>query len=381
MTFPDISTDVQLEDGGATGDTLYDNIGQQDIIVGGPEHRELIKECLRNAKSMIIIHSCFVSPETVKALLSDFEEAAKRKVRIELLWGLHTDPEQPTRRKPISDTEKVLNALPAALRSRVQLSPISSGSHSKVILFDQISDGNWTTVIGSCNFLSTDFDWVECSVRSRNQRLASQLLGRLIASQLPASGSWSPVARRLNTAWSSLRYKAMRVQETCGSHRVTLLADEDHYACVTHARDVAQKNIVVACDLYGLSAETSVLVPMESAAGAGRSVRLLYCRLSKLLREEGRAPNSDATRMRGIAVEETPEFHAKFMTWDTDALAVTSFNWMSTVVDGTRARGAEFGLLVEGDRIALILAEKMHSITSGRVDLAQLPVSEFKKGF
>jgi len=355
------------------GDALFDDIKREDVIVGGPEHRDLIKECLKNAKTTVIVHSCFVSPDTVKTLLSDFEEAAKRKVRIELLWGLHTDPEQPTLRKSIADTEKALNALPAALRLRVQLSPISSGSHAKVILFDREENSNWTTVVGSCNFLSTEFDWMECSVRSNNQRLASQLLGRLIASQLPASGSWSPVARRLNKIWSSLRHEAARLEERNGSHRITLLADDDHYACVTYARDTAQSEIVVACDLYGLSAETSVLVPMESAAGAGRSVKLLYCRSSKLLREEGREPEPEAIKKRGIAIEETPKFHAKFLTWDTDAIAVTSFNWMSTVVDGTRARGAEFALLVEGKQIAGFLTEKLRDSTSGSVNLSNNP--------
>jgi hypothetical protein len=366
--FAEVEDQTLGEAGPATGEALCDDIGVDDLVVGGTEHRELLRDCLRRAENTIIIHSCFVSSETVRALLPDFEEAAKRKVRVELLWGLHTDPEQPTKRKPVSETEKVLNALPAPLRRRVQLSPISSGSHAKVILFDGPEQEGWTTVIGSCNYLSTEFDWVECSVRCRSQRLASQILGRLIALQLPASGSWSPVARRLNNAWSELRLKAGRAKQN-GSHRVTLLADDDHYACVTLARDFVKKDIVVACDLYGLSAETSVLVPMESAAGTGKSVKLFYCRPSKLLREEGRGPDSATIQARGMAIAQMPDFHAKFLTWDRNAVAITSFNWMSTVVDGSRARGAEFGLLIEGDGIAAILAEKLKRVSKGTIDI------------
>lgn len=367
-SFADIADALEGGAGLPAGDALRGEISADDIVVGGPQHRALLSECLRRAASTIVIHSCFVSPDTVKALLPEFEEAAKRKVRIELLWGLHTDPEQPTRRKPISDTEKVLNALPAALRRLVQLSPISSGSHAKVILFDGPNNEGWTTVVGSCNFLSTEFDWVECSVRCRSQRLASQLLGRLIASQLPASGTWSPLARRLNSAWSELRRRIGRAKEV-GTHRISLLADDDHYACITLARDVAERGIAVACDLYGLSAETSVVVPMESAAGAGRLIKLFYCRPSKLLREEGRGPDGAAIKSRGMAIEEVPAFHAKFLTWDRNAAAITSFNWMSTVVDGSRARGAEFGLLVEGEGVAEILAAKLRDITPSKIDL------------
>jgi hypothetical protein len=352
----------------ATGEALCDDITAEDIVVGGAEHRELLRNCLRSAGNTIIIHSCFVSPDTVKALLPDFEEAAKRNVRVELLWGLHTDPEQPAKRRPISETEKILNELPAPLRKKVQLSPVSSGSHAKLILFDGGRHEGWTSVVGSCNFLSTEFDWVECSILCRSQRLASALLGRLIASQLPASGSWSPVARRLNGLWSDLRQRVARTKES-GKHLVTLLADEDHYACVTLARDTAVRDIVVACDLYGLSAETSVLVPMESAAKAGKAVKLFYNRPSKLLREEGRGPDTDTINARGIKLTQSQSFHAKFLLWDRGAIAISSFNWMSTVVDGARARGAEFGLLVEGDGVAAIFVEKLKNASKGAIDL------------
>ena len=344
---------------------LRDDIGEEDIIVGGPEHLTLLKAALEAAKSTIVIHSCFLSPDTIRMLLPEFERAARRKVRIELLWGLYIDPEEPTKRKPISDTEKALDELPSGIRGRVQLSPISSGSHAKIIVYDDTATGKWISIVSSCNFLSTGFDWVEASVRSRAQRLAARLLGRLIAAQLPASGSWSPVARRLNQVWSQVRHKAGSEQDI-GLHTLTLLTDQDHYACVTLARDVAEKEITIGCDLYGLAAETSVLVPMTTASESNRKVSLIYNRPSKLLREEGRVPDAEAIGRRGINLSSIQEFHAKFLSWDEEALAITSFNWMSTVVDGTRARGAEIGVLIEGKDLKRIFATKLGRATNGK---------------
>jgi hypothetical protein len=353
-TAPDVSS--QTRQNGVS--LLQDDIDDDDVIVGGAEHLDLIRASLEQAQSTLIIHSCFVTPETVRLLLPDFEKAAKRKVRIELLWGLHTDPEEPARRKPISDSEKVLNELPSQLRAHVQLSSVSSGSHAKIVLYDDIVTGRWTSIVGSCNFLSSEFDWIEASIRSRSQRLAAQLLGRLIAAQLPASGSWSPVASRLNRLWSPLRQEAEKQVES-GSHELTLLADQDHYACVTKARDIANADIGIGCDLYGLAAETSVLVPMARAAETGRKVSLLYNRSSKFLRDEGREPTPAAIQQRGIAIESLPTLHAKFLFWDDNFLAITSFNWLSTVVDGARARGAELGLFVKGKAIRWIFARKL----------------------
>ncbi|WP_354064206.1 phospholipase D-like domain-containing protein [Bradyrhizobium sp. RT6a] len=356
--FPDSSEEARSKLELSRNVGLFAEIQDEDVIVGGPQHRELIRSALAQAKTTLIIHSCFVAPDTVEQLLPELEQAALRNVRVELLWGLHNDPEQNIPRKPITDTEKVLDRLPRALRPKVQLSSVSSGSHAKVIMYDEIQGGGWATIVGSCNFLSTEFDWTEISVRVRNQRFAAYVLSRLIAAQLPASGGWSPLARRLDRHWSELKQKIPATQEK-GQHEIMLLLDDDHYACVTYARDFAKKRIAIGCDLFGLSAETSVLVPMTEAASDQCKVDLFYCRASKLLRDEGRRPEPDQIKARGMDITVTPNFHAKFLSFDDDAIAVTSFNWMSTVVSGTRARGAEIGILVEGEGVAKLLRTKL----------------------
>jgi hypothetical protein len=225
----------------------------------------------------INIHSCFLSSDTLRNLLPDFERAAKRRVRVELLWGLHVDPEGVGRPKKFSEASDVLAELPAGAQTRIRLSPYSSGSHAKVLIYDDRETGQWTTVVGSCNFLSSEFDWMEVSFRTRSALFTSKVLSRLLSNQLPSVGNWSSTARRLSSIWSGLKQK-VRTQQEAGKYSISLVTDYDHYACVTLARDHATKEIEITCDLYGLSAETSVLVPMETAALRGISVRLEYTR-------------------------------------------------------------------------------------------------------
>jgi hypothetical protein len=358
-------------------EACVDTIGENDLIVGGEDHFSLLARCLQEARTIAVIHSCFVHPKAVERLLPYLEAAAARKVRIDLLWGLRVDPEDPTGLRPISETDRVLDRLSPTARSRVQLSPISSGSHAKIVLLD--TKNGWEAVIGSCNYLSSFYDLLDVSVRIRSLRMVAQLFARLIAAQVPASGAWSPVARRLDRVWNEIM-RASNGQREVGSHRLTLLADEDHYACITLARDHSQQDIVVGCDLFGLAAETSVMVPMTRAAEMGRDVRLLYRRPSRGFLSDGRMPDQENVKQRGMSLEQIPDLHGKFLAWDDNAVAITSFNWMSASVENTRAKGAELGVLVVGSGLRDLLTAKFARATNGKVEMSVTQSGQFALG-
>jgi len=237
----------------------------------------------------------------------------------------------------------------------IQLSPVSSGSHAKILLFDCQNGSQFETIISSCNFLSSEFDWLEMSVRTRSLRFAKQVLSRLLAAQLQTSGSWPAVARRLEGRWRLVAGLADAVDEG-GSHSLTLLVDDDHYACVTTARDESVSTVDVGSDLYGVAAETSVLVPLARSAELGSRVNVTYCRLTERLASEGRSPDIPSLACRGLNVRQVGKMHAKYLLWDESALAITSFNWLSTVVDGSRLRGNEVGVLIRGPGLRSWLA-------------------------
>jgi phosphatidylserine/phosphatidylglycerophosphate/cardiolipin synthase-like enzyme len=327
--------------------TFRDTIALDDIVVGGPSHLELLCRVLASARSTVVLHSCFVHPGVVERILPDLTAAAKRGVRVELLWGLRTDAEAEAEQKPppIVESEAVLRLMPEALRRKVQLSPYSTGSHAKVLLWDR-TDGRWNTVVGSCNWLSSWFEAVEVSVATRSPGIASAVLGWLVGMQLPAAGGWPPVARRLNKYWNDAKLLASEAEEI-GKHSVRLVLDDEHLACVRRARDRAKRDIVLGCDLYGLAAETTALVPLQRAAELGQEVSMFYRRPSRRLVEEGYRPEPSELKRRGLGLQKAENLHGKFLVWDDEHLAATSFNWFATVPD-TRARGAEIGLLLDG---------------------------------
>lgn len=370
----DVATTIPDEAGDIVGtaeptikEQLCTSISEDDLVVGGRQHREFLTRCLGGARSNVILHSCFIDAGAIESLIPELEDAASRRVRVDLLWGLHYDPEDPKSRNVLAESERVLNKLTPQAREFVQLSPISSGSHSKVIIYNT-SDFEWQALVGSCNFLSSWFQALEISVVLRSNGLIRQLLGYILAGQLPASGAWSPVARRINSIWDEIRRLSAIIKEE-GTHRLTLLADQDHYSCIRTARDLAQGDIVIGCDIYGAAAETSVLVPMERAAELDRRVRLFYQRPSKQLRETGQTPKREELEKRGISLTQYDGLHGKFVVWDQEHLGISSFNWLATATDGTRTRGAEIGVLIEGPMLRSTLAQRLFTISNGGIDI------------
>lgn len=363
VSIPDLPENSPSVSARAAQEMCLDSISEEDLFVGGPQNLEMLRDVFQLAKTAIIIHSCFLSAKTIKLLLPEIEEAAKRKVRIDLLWGLNVDPELKGPPRKIAETEEVLNTLPQSIRGKVNLSPSSSGSHAKVIVYDDKKSGQWITIVSSCNFLSSDFDWMEVSVRTRSALFASKVMSRLVSRQLPAVGGWSQTARRLNSIWSQVKHR-VKVTPEIGDYSLRMITDKDHYACVTLARDRAKEEIEIACDLYGQSAETSVLVPMETAVAHGLRVELKYSRQSQSMIDEGHIISDSAILNRGIEITRKPNWHAKYLGWDNDNLAVTSFNWMATATAEPAGSGAEIGVLITGPSVREMLKRKINVGTS-----------------
>lgn len=364
---PDTSSSIGEARIITSDDALYDDVGADNLIVGGAAHRDLLTVCLKEAASHVILHSCFLDPGTLEGLLPELAAAGERGVYVDLLWGLHDDPENRKAKNAISGCQEVLRRLSPVAQQRVQLSLNSSGSHAKALVWNTSNvRRQWVTAVGSCNFLSSWFNALDVSARFNSLGLAQRVIGVLLATQLPASGSWPPVARRLNNVWDRIKQQTLKSSES-GSHRLRLLIDDDHYACVRQSRDDAKDTIVVGCDIFGASAETSVLVPMARAAELGRKVRLFYQRPSRQSKESGRLPDTGELEKRGISLEMISGLHGKFLFWDEERLAITSFNWLSTVPEGARVRGAELGVLIEGPALRSIFSEKMKSASNGSV--------------
>jgi hypothetical protein len=341
-----------------------DFLEEDALIVGGEAHLRALETILQTARSTVIIHSCFINPEAIEKLVPAFEKAATRGIRIELLWGLYNDPESGERQRSVVESDRVLaTTLSENGRSRVKLSSVSSRSHSKLIIYDEPADGTWRMVLGSCNFLSSWFNLIEVSVRVANASIIANTLGRLIGTQQPASGAWPPMTVRLSRAWGKIRATSGG-SGTEATHALRLVADREHYTCVTRMRDEAIRlgagtHVDLGCDLYGSAADSSVLTPLGRAAELGVVVRVNYRRPSKYLVSEGLKPDAADAQRRGIALETVGDLHGKYVIVGEDVVIISSFNWLSTSVEGARTRSAELGLWVRGAGIGALLRERL----------------------
>lgn len=334
----------------STSQIFYDHFGPEDFIFGGEAHFSYLQAALNTAKTAIIIHSCFISPETIESLLGDFERASRRGVKVVLLWGLEPESDGSTPRK-IREANQAIQKINANGRKNIWLSASSTGSHAKILMHDSGEVNAWITVLGSCNFLSSNFDWEEVSVVTRNARIAVDILGRLLSLHIPSAGSWDSTARYLHKCWNIARRRALNIKET-GDYEIKLVSDLEHYRCITNARDTASREIMVSSDLFGLAAETSVLVPLETAAGMGVHVTVAYSRPSEALIEQGRPPSVTALAKRKILLENWENYHGKLLMWDDNDIVITSFNWLSTALRGTQTGSVELGLAIHGPNIS-----------------------------
>ena len=180
------------------------------------------------------------------------------------------------------------------------------------------------------------------------------------------------MARRIESIWRDIsrQVSGRSEQGPCG---LTLLVDDDHYACVTTARDESRHVIDIGCDFFGVAAETSVLVPLARSAELGVKVNIAYCRPTERLEADGRLPDTHALQLRGLDLRRISELHAKYLLWDNDAAAITSFNWLSGVVDGARLRGSELGVLIRGSEVRSMVTSKTRMREIGLQDYSAVP--------
>ena len=148
---------------------------------------------------------------------------------------------------------------------------------------------------------------------------------------------------------SELRDKCRKAPECPdGTHSVAVVRDREHLAAVREARDNAKHDLLAVCDLLGPAGETSVFIPSQEAAASGVKVKLIYNTLARTVSPEKRDLHEKELSAVGIELFPVANVHAKFMTWDDDAILVTSFNWLATTPDPWKPRGSEIGVLVKG---------------------------------
>jgi phosphatidylserine/phosphatidylglycerophosphate/cardiolipin synthase-like enzyme len=328
-------------------DAAFDS---SDVVIDGAEHARAFERMVTGAGERLIIHSTFLSDERAQAVLPLLIKAAERGVRVDILWG-QDDIGTATRSSQIVAAKLQAQVVNAGWESSIRVHPFSTNSHAKVVVADTPKGGGWHALVGSCNWLASDFASFEASMRLRDPCLVGTLTRKLGGLAQGRPGVWNDLAVEL-----SVLGRRIMERPSVGGRKVPmrLLYGSEHARLVLEARDKARERLFVLSHRIGLAAHPVALLPALAAVEANGIVASFY--YGRTTGPLSGAASADLVREFGkkgldIVPIHRPRLHAKVMGWDRDALAISSLNWLSA--DPSEAAPyREIGVLVEAPNVA-----------------------------
>lgn len=232
----------------------------------------------------------------------------------------------------------------------IRVHPFSTSSHAKIVVADN-GRARWHALLGSCNWLSSNFGSFEASIRLREPRLVGLLTCKVAGLTRGRPGIWHDLAIEMTVLGRSIESMPRGNGRTVP---MRLLLAPDHAKLPLEARDRAHKRIFVLSHRFGIAGQPVSLLPILAAVKAKQiEASVFFGRTTgPLSGSEG----ADLTREFGaqgvrIRAVHRPRIHAKVLGWDDDALAVSSLNWLSADPPDL-APFRELGVLVEAPQIA-----------------------------
>jgi cardiolipin synthase A/B len=328
-----------------------------DIALSGTDHRDLLLEILRQARSRFVMHSTFIRERAFAELQDEFKRAAKRGVAIDIFWGADVDDRsrQTNLKAAIAINHRI--SADRDLRGRVRVHLYSTRSHAKLLVADATgrSEGEFVAVIGSCNWLYSGFNRVEVSAVLRNPHAVASVAQEF--SELVFGGATSSaVAADLTTMARTLRMHDV----VGGPAKLQIVKGDEHGELMRRARETAERSIVVGGDRLGLAAEARTIIPMMAAAKRSVEGIICYSKPSGPVTGKDARDLEELARAAGVRLVEIPnrELHGKFLLWDNDHIVVTSLNW-SSADTRSDAPQAEIGLYIQSSDIAADVRRKL----------------------
>jgi cardiolipin synthase A/B len=339
-------TTIDDEEVWASSPALYEH---DDIIVDGEAHQAAFDRLIRNATERLIIHSTFITEARANALLPNLLGAAAKGVSIDIFWGQDDINSSTSSSRAAAERLKIAIAREGRSDSIV-VHPFSTNSHAKIAVADN-GRGRWTALVGSCNWLASDFSSFEASVRLRDPRLVGQLIRCLAGLARGRPGIWHEAAVEMTV----LGRRVERIPRGNGRTVPMRLMFASHHAKLAlEARNRAERRIFVLSHRWGIAGRPVTLLPILGAVKAKNiEAKAYYGRTTGPLTGVDGAGIAREFTAQGVRIQPVhkPRLHAKVLGWDDDALAISSLNWLSAdPPDAESCR--EIGVLIEAPRIA-----------------------------
>lgn len=337
-----------------------------DLIVGGAENDEALRQLLADARQRVIIHSTFVSIPAFARLKPDLIEAARRGARVDLLWGEGDDPRSSGRTRA-AVTQLRSDLARSGEDELIRLHPFSTRSHAKFVVADKQGRPPHA-LLGSSNWLSTANRLIEVSARLRDLAIVSDLLFQAAELSRGREGHWTDLTSELASYAAQLK-KHARLEVKPSQSYARLLLGPAHKSLVLEAKKQAQTRIFVTSHRISTAARQAVLVPLAANAGEVQPDKPLNASLYYGLEPEAKEP-SRAAIISGFNMSAVnlipqldPSLHAKVLGWDEDDVVITSQNWLSADPSDANMR-REFGVHLHGPGVADVVRTKLLAIFS-----------------
>ncbi len=312
-----------------------------DILIGGESHSTALDKMLTKSRHRVIIHSTFIRRDKIDEYMSWFTPVIQRGATIDILWG------QSTERDGVNETRQAATALKEAVslrgfQDRLRVHTTPTRSHAKLILADTGHPESFNSLIGSCNWLYSDFKSADVSVRLHDANIVADVAFDLAELARPRDGQIPELSVemvRLGRQLADFEPPA----SARGTARI--ITAPEHARIFTDARESAKERILLISHRLDAAAKPAV-IKMGSSMQDGGTLDLtaIYERADALtpdLQEELRV----WAAQKGVKLSRRSKTHGKVLAWDSDSVLISSLNMLSAD-PGDREPRNEIGVLI-----------------------------------
>lgn len=321
---------------------------KDDLILGGSNHERAIRNAVEKARHRIIIHSTFMSQKRATATLDLLRKSIQRGVLIDILWG------QSSTKRGVNSTRQAAIALQELLQTeglqdRVRVHSSSTRSHAKLILSDLGEPNHFQAILGSCNWLSSDFGSYDVSVKLREPALVADLAYDMAEIARPRDGQIPDLSVELVRLGPSLITSIDNAKR--GSAKI--VDAPSHAGILADARELAMQRILLLSHRLDVAAKPALTAVAAAAQKGGASqLDAIYTRPGDQVSEAEAQALENWAGDKGIKLRRSKlKMHGKVLAWDDNHLLVSSLNLLSAdPVDGDPRQ--ELGVLIEHPNVA-----------------------------
>lgn len=326
-----------------------------DLILGGLAHREVLHQAIERAKYRVIIHSTFITQNGFDAIWSALNTAVASGAIIDVLWG------EDDNKTDTVTTAKIVTQLRdkidrAGMSAALRVHRFSTRSHAKLLVCDDGRPERMFAIVGSCNWLSSNFQNYEASVRFSDPKVVAKILEQLADLSRGHDRHWTELTNEM----ARLAAEAQRQRPPSGSKaKVAIVLGPQHAQFSRMARDEAVRRIFVTSHKLGAATRTAVVVPARTAIEKKNIDVKIYYGATDASADSALC-QPDARGETNLQFFQEPRLHAKLLAWDDDNVLITSQNWLSADPGDSKLR-KEIGVFIRAQGVARDIIDHFES--------------------